>query len=101
MRLSHEVLIYIQKVKNFFESDIKVREYFLIDVNEDLFYEKIKEIAQDNYEKNGEPILNTEQFESIRSIFLSIEENKIINNNIEKNYNFFIDHPGYEKICLN
>lgn len=95
MKYHSEVLLYIQKVKKFFELNDKAKEYYFVIYNETEFYEKVIEIAQKNFDKNGEPALNINQFELLRMP----EEIKkfpiFIYNNI------FIEMEGYEKICLN
>jgi acetylornithine deacetylase/succinyl-diaminopimelate desuccinylase-like protein len=105
MNYSSEVLIYLQKIKIFFKNDIKSREYFLVDTDEELFFKKVADVAQDNYEKKGDVLLLIEQFNSIRIDMLNIELDKKLeklNVKIISNFdNIFIKHTGYEKICLN
>jgi hypothetical protein len=102
MSVSSEVLIYIQKVKNFFENDQKAKEYFLINVDESFFYHQILQIAKDNFEKNGDPTLNVEQFEEIKNILDYKLLNKTYNTSENKqNIDVFIEHKGFENICLN
>lgn len=95
MKYNSEVLLYIQKVKKFFEKNDKAKEYYFITYNEDEFYDKVTEIAQENFDKNGEPTLNINQFEHLRIP----EKNKDISVFVFDN--IFIDFEGYEKICLN
>lgn len=58
-----EVLIYIQKMKKFFEKDEESRNYFLKDVDEELFFKHLTEISLKNFEKNGTPELHVNQIE--------------------------------------
>jgi hypothetical protein len=77
MEFSPDILIYIQTVKKFLENNKGTKEYFLTDVDEELFYENLGQIAQINLEKNGEPQLSIEQFEVLRisaKIFKQVDE---------------------------
>ena len=40
-KISPEVLIYLQSVKNYFETNIEAKEFFLSDSNEELFYKQM------------------------------------------------------------
>ncbi len=109
--LSPEVLIYIQSVKHYFETNKEAREYFLGNADEELFYKHLSEISQKNFEKDGEVMLNKEQFELLRKTvsvlkivsnkkpFVRPEEN--IDVTIEENPNIFIEYTNFGKICLN
>ena len=109
-KFSPEVLIYIQTVKHYFENNSEAREYFLGNANEELFYEHLSEISQKNFDKDGEVMLNKEQFEKLRNIvltpkqetkkpFVRPEEN--IDVTIEENPNVFVNYPNFGRICLN
>lgn len=77
MEFSPDILIYIQTVKKFLENNKGTKEYFLTDVDEELFYENLGQIAQINLEKNGVPQLSIEQFEVLRisaKIFKQVDE---------------------------
>jgi hypothetical protein len=77
MEFSPDILIYIQTVKKFLENNKGTKEYFLTNVDEELFYENLGQIAQINLEKNGEPQLSKEQFEVLRislQIFKQVDE---------------------------
>jgi len=108
--VSPEVLIYLQSVKNYFETNKEAREFFLSDSNEELFYKHMTEIAQKNFEKNGEATLDREQFELLRRTIaaISVIENTKFKNGIEfKKEDFdydngvFIGFPNFGSICLN
>ncbi len=102
MNYSSEVLIYLQKIKIFFKNDIKSSEYFLVDTDEELFFKKVADVAQDNYEKKGDATLNIEQFEEIKNLLRYELLNKTYNTpENKKNIDLFIEHKGFEKICLN
>jgi hypothetical protein len=101
---SPEVLIYLQTVKNYLKTNLEAREYFLGDSDEELFYKHLCEISQKNYEKNGEVMLDKDQFELLKTTVKAISiVNKEIpeepNKNIEKN--IFMDLGDFGKICLN
>jgi hypothetical protein len=66
MEFLPDILIYIQTVKKYLESNKNTKDYFLSDVDEDLFFQNLGQIAQINLEKNGEPQLSKEQFEVLR-----------------------------------
>jgi hypothetical protein len=77
MKFSPDILIYIQSVKNFLENNEGIRKYFLTNVDEDLFFENLGQIAEINLTKNGEPQLSKEQFEVLRlslQIFKKVDE---------------------------
>lgn len=83
MGFSPEVLIYLQTVKNYFNNNDDARSYFLSNLNEEEFYDRISEVAETNFKKTGEPQLSREQFEFLRislMIFKKVEE--------EENYIF-------------
>lgn len=83
MNFSNEVLIYIQTLKNFLKTNKEANIYFLSNVNEEEFFDNLSKIAQNNFEKNGEPNLTVEQFEFLRGIMVMF-------NQIEKQEEIFI-----------
>jgi len=101
---SPEVFIYLQTVKNYLKTNLEARNYFLGDSDEELFYKHLCEISQKNYEKNGEVMLNKEQFELLRTTVKVVtiakkdipEEPK---KDIEEK--IFLDLGDFGKICLN
>lgn len=100
MDLSPEVLIYIQTVKNYFEKNEQAREYFIGDFNDEIFFKHLSEISQKNFEKDGEVMLNKEQFELLRRTVQAIE---VVNSDepINQEDLIFVDIRGFGKICLN
>jgi len=74
MNFSNEVLIYIQTLKNFLKTNEEAGVYFLSNVNEIEFFDNLSKIAQNNFEKNGEPNLTVEQFEFLRGIMVMFNE---------------------------
>lgn len=91
---SPEVLIYVQSIKNYFDTNENAREYFLKNVNYDIFFENLARISEINLKKNGEPQLTTDQFEFLRitmEIFNKIDglqENETIYTYDTKNIKF-------------
>lgn len=108
--VSPEVLIYLQTVKNYFETNKEAREFFLSNSDGELFYKHMTEIAQKNFEKNGEATLDREQFELLRRTIAAITvmgETKFKNGIEFKKEDFdydngvFIGFPNFGMICLN
>lgn len=108
--VSPEVLIYLQTVKNYFETNKEAREFFLSNSNEDLFYKHMVEIAQKNFEKNGDATLDREQFELLRISVSVLNVNnektkrfEIKNEDFDYNNGVFIGlpFPNFGSICLN
>ena len=108
--VSPEVLIYLQTVKNYFETNKEAREFFLSNSDGELFYKHMTEIAQKNFEKNGEATLDREQFELLRRTIAAITvmgETKFKNGIEFKKEDFdydngvFIEFPNFGSICLN
>jgi hypothetical protein len=109
-KLSPEVLIYLQSVKNYFETNLEAKEFFLSNSDEELFYKHMTEIAQKNYEKNGTATLDREQFELLRKTIAAISvinKTKFKNGIQFKKEDFdydngvFIEFSNFGSICLN
>ena len=47
--MNPEVLTYISSFKHFLKSNMDARKFFLVDINEELFFDKFSEIAEKNY----------------------------------------------------
>lgn len=100
--MSPEVLIYIQKVKTYLQNDDKARQYFLDEVDEELFYQHLIEISQKNFEKDGEPTLTQDQFELLRKTMKAINASKNEKNEDNGvNEKIYMRINGYGVICLN
>ena len=108
--ISPEVLIYLQSVRNYFEINKEAREFFLSNSDEELFYKHMTEIAQKNFEKNGDATLDRDQFELLRRTVaaITIVATPKFKNGIEfKKEDFdydngvFIGLPNFGMICLN
>lgn len=99
--MSPEVLIYVQKVKQYLENDEKARKYFLENIDEEMFYRHLIEISQKNFEKDGEPTLTQEQFELLRKTMRAIMVVKNDQTDDDPNEKIYLNINGYGKICLN
>lgn len=102
-KLSSEVLIYVQSVKNYFNKNNEAREYFIANSDEEQFFKHLSEISQKNFDKNGEVMLDKTQFELLRVTVqaIAIVTTSVENLPSEVEDNIFIDMRGYAKICLN
>lgn len=101
--MSPEVLIYIQSVKHYFKTNNEARDYFLNGNDEELFFKHLSEISQKNFNKNGEVMLDKNQFELLRTttkvITIAVKEEPPEEKNIGEK--IFQDIKGFGKICLN
>jgi hypothetical protein len=102
MKIHPDILVYIQKVRNYFDTNEDAKKYFKIHENETLFYDLLIDMSKKNYDKNNEPMLTIEQFEELRMKLLT-ETFKIENNDDSSIYQVIstIDIPELSKICLN
>ena len=101
MKLSPEVLIYIQTVKTYFSNSQEARNYFLGDSDEELFFQHLGEISQKNFEDNGEVMLNKEQFELLRVTIRAINVTKKEEEDLKEEPSIYFDIPNFGQICLN
>jgi hypothetical protein len=112
MNFSPEVLIYIQTVKNYLNTNKEAHDYFLGNSDETLFFEHLAEISQKNFEKEGEVMLNREQFDLLRKTIIAItiaKSEKFNNKKVilkQEDFNYyngvFIELlPNFGLICLN
>ena len=96
-----EVLIYIQTVKNYFKTNQEARDYFLSGGEEELFFEHLSEISKKNYEKNGDVMLDVDQFELLRKTVSALAVLKKELPDQDPTEKLFIEVPGFGKFCLN
>lgn len=105
MKLSPDVLTYIQTVKNYLKKNEEAQKYFLTGIDEDYFFKHLGEIAQKNFDSLGEAMLNKEQFDLLRNTMkaISIVNKSIVEETqtVNPEENIFIDMRGLSKICLN
>lgn len=98
--MTPEVLIYIQTVKQFFKKDEDTKNYFLDGSDEEVFFNYLTDVAEKNFEENGDPTLNKYQFEYLRKTARIITISKKEYPKEETN-NIFMDVTGFDPICLN
>jgi hypothetical protein len=89
-----EVLIYIRQVKEFLQKNKDANDYLVGETNVEEFLEKVLDVSQKNFEKNGETMLTKEQFEEVR------KSNIKINPTTSQN-GIFMEVPKFGLICLN
>lgn len=65
-KISPEVLIYIQNLRQYFKSNDEAMAYFDINENDEDFFNHLSEISQENFEETGEPELSLLQFEHLK-----------------------------------
>jgi len=92
-----EVLIYVQTVKKFFKTDAKAKEYFLSKTDEDIFFDKLMEISEENFKNSGDPSLTINQFEEVKKQTM-FEKNK---DDIKELRGQFYSSPIFGNISLN
>jgi hypothetical protein len=104
--LPPEVLIYIQTVKNFFSKNEGTREYFLSQIDENIFFKYLGDISKKNFEENGEVMSSEVQFELLRKTLIAMRISEMDETElpIEMSFDYeletiiYIDDRGYEKI---
>jgi len=103
MKSASEVLLYIQMVRNFLKKNQDACKYFLVEINEEYFFDNLTQIAEKNYQSIGEPQLSKIQFDTLRTSMIELNNPNKTYNEIsqEKSDNIFIDYRGYYKISYN
>ena len=97
--MDNEVLIYIQKVKTYLNTNEQAKDYFVGDSDIDKFMDELTNISLKNFETDGRPELNQEQFELLRVTIKAI--------NISKQKLFYSDDgvfmyfEDYPPVCMN
>ena len=61
-----EILVYLQRVKNYLNTNQEANKYFIGDSDVDEFYNQLTIVSEKNFETNGQPELTKEQFELLR-----------------------------------
>jgi hypothetical protein len=85
-KYSIDILVYVDSVKRFFEDNKEAKEYFLSNIDENIFFEELCNICEKNINERELPNLTVEQFEQLR--------NKMLKSPI-------ILVPGFEGYSLN
>ena len=78
MKIFPEVLIYINTLKLFLSKNKEAHDYFLGEIDDDVFFYDVEQMSIENFKNFGAPELKREQFDEI---LLSLSNNK--ENNIE------------------
>lgn len=94
-----EVATYMQSFRNFLKNNKEARMYFLGNIDEDLFFENFEEIAEKNYRKSGDAMLNKDQLEELRTQLLDI--NLIKESKFKISNSVFVEVPNFGFYCLN
>ena len=68
-----EVLIYINKLKQYLDTNKEARDHFLKNLDEEEYFEKVTEIAVKNFIEKNDPTLTMEQFEYVKKIMKVVE----------------------------
>jgi hypothetical protein len=94
-----EVLVYLQKIKNYLNTSEDAKNYFIGQADVDEFYKELTIISNKNFETKGQPELTKEQFELLRVALLatSIAKQRVFYSE-DKLFMFLDDYPG---ICMN
>ncbi len=86
---SPDVLIYLDKLKRYIFSDNDIRDFFLKDIDQGMFFEKVTEFSESNLKENGEPDLTRQQLEQIKIELQMMaqdkKENELFFNNFSLN----------------
>ncbi len=93
-KYSPEVLIYLNQVKEFLQKNKEADEYLVGAMDREEFFEKVLELSQTNFEKNGETMLTKEQFEEIRETAKKTKPQDYPNG-------VFMEIPNFGMISLN
>ena len=91
-----EVLVYLNKLKNYLKTNKEAREHFIGNLDEEEFMDKVEEMAIKNFIEKGDPTLSMSQFELIRK---SMQIQEIVSRD-ESYYepNIYVDKRGLSRI---
>lgn len=101
-----DVLIYVNTLKEFFKKDKQAfKDMFgTLDIDKELYFQRLTEIAIYNLNNSGIPTLSTVQmFDIVKELTQSISEGTNLINIIEKEQKglFMKTIKGFPPICLN
>ena len=86
-----DIDVYLSGVKNFFEKNTELFATIVGDMDTETFFERVREIANKNYDSNGDPTLTIKQLESISNVKFKVlpERPKIVDFSVTgKNFKF-------------
>ena len=94
-----EILVYLQRVKNYLNTNEEANKYFIGDSDVDECYNQLTIVSEKNFETNGQPELTKEQFELLRiaALATAISKQRVFYSE-DKLFLFLVDYPG---ICMN
>lgn len=91
--IHNDILIYMEKLKEYINNNENVKKYFIGEHNEDVFYDMVFNVAVVNHYKRNEPNLSEIQFEFIKMTLDSVVETEnledFIFTYIPKNITFY------------
>lgn len=110
-----DVLIYVNNLKEFFKNDEQAfKDMFgTLDIDKELYFKRLEEVATQNFEEKGEPTLSTTQmFGLVQELITSLPKtNQIKEFTTPQNSGFELPpeikgifvhvKDGYPPICLN
>lgn len=93
--------IYIRQLKEFFKNDEEVRKdmFMRLDVDMEDFFKLVREQAEKNFNKDGEPMLTGEQMAVVMAIMM--EKNKTDYNQVKTDKIFKTIIKGFPPMCMN
>ena len=94
-----EVLVYLQKVKNYISTNEEAKTYFIGNSDAEEFYKHLAIISEKNFEENGQPELTQEQFELLRKTILAVSVSK--QNIFYSEDGLFMIFENYPPISMN
>ena len=88
-----DVLIYMDKLKDYINNNDKAKKYFIGENNEEQFYDMVLNVAIVNHHKRNEPNLSEAQFEFIKITLETFNESEnnehFIFSYLSKNIKFY------------
>jgi hypothetical protein len=87
-----EIQIYLQNIKKFLSFNEQARHYFLNGLDEELFFNELELVSENNYNTTGNPTLTREQFEQIKVK---------LNKPVKEDEKLFFDFKDFGFISLN
>ena len=62
-----EILIYVQKIRQYLETSEIAKKYFLTDINIEIFLGEVYKAAEENMNTNGDLMLTPAQMDKIKN----------------------------------
>lgn len=101
-----DVLIYVNNLKDFFKKDEQAfKDMFgSLDIDKELYFKRLEDIATQNFEENGEPTLSTTQmFDIVKELTVHNHFKDVLSNPTKKDpTNPFVKfRDDFPPFCLN